>query len=173
MADIAVLLPGTGYTTQRPLLHWAGALLRERGWEVREVAWTVPEAAFEHPGAFVDRYLTEAFDGASDRRLIVGKSFGCFGLPWTVREGLPGVWLTPVLVDEALRAALAAAPPQHLAIGGDEDALWTTEGLERTAGEILTVPRADHSLEIPGDWEASLAAQREALRRVAAFVDGL
>lgn len=168
-----MLLPGTGYTTQRPLLHWAGALLRQRGWEVREVAWTVPEEAFEHPRTFVDRHLAEAFDGPGDRRLIVAKSFGCFGLPWALEHGVPGAWLTPVLIDEGLRAAVASAPPRHLAIGGDADALWTTAGLEGAAAEIVTVPRADHSLEEPGDWEASLAAQRDVLRRVAAFVDAL
>ena len=37
----------------------------------------------------------------------------------------------------------------------------------------LTVPRADHALQIPGDWEPSLSAQRDVLRRVADFVDAL
>lgn len=172
MSGIAVLLPGTGYSVQRPLLHWAGALLRERGWTVREVAWEVPEEAFEEPAAFVEPHLAEAFDGTDGPRLVVAKSFGCFGLAWAVREQVPGVWLTPVLADEGLRAALAAAPARHLVVGGAEDPLWAG-GPGAIEAEVVEVPGADHGLEVPGDWAASLEAQRAVLERIASFTGGL
>ncbi len=172
MSGVAVLLPGTGYTVQRPLLHWAGAVLRERGWTVREVAWTVTDEALERPRPFVERHLDEAFDGAEGRRLIVAKSFGCFGLPWALDEGVPGIWLTPVLTDVDLRTGFALAGERHLAIGGDADPLWSG-GLERGGATTFTVSRADHSLQIAGDWEASLSAQRTVLQRIAGFVDAL
>lgn len=172
MSGVAVVLPGTGYTVQRPLLHWSGELLRERGWAVREVAWAVTEDALEHPRPFVERHVAEAFDGAVGERLVVAKSFGCFGLPWAVREHVPGVWLTPVLADDALRAEFIGASGPHLAVGGDSDPLWA-DGLEGGEMASVTVPGADHGLQIPGDWEASLATQRKVLRRIARFVDEL
>lgn len=172
MSGVAVLLPGTGYTVQRPLLHWAGVLLRERGWTVRDVAWTVTDEALERPRPFVERHLEQAFDGAEGRRLVVAKSFGSFGLSWALDAGASGVWLTPVLTDADLRADFARTTERHLAIGGDADPLWVPDGLDGDAA-TLTVPRADHALQIPGDWEASLSAQRGVLRRIAGFVDAL
>ncbi len=172
MNGAAVLLPGTGYTTQRPLLHWCGALLRQRGWHVHEVAWEVTEEAFAEPAAFVERHLAEAFEGARGPRLVVAKSFGCFGLPWALREGVQGVWLTPMLTDAQLRADFGRASERHLAVGGGADPLWTGTGPGGHAA-ALTVPDADHGLQIPGDWEASLRAQHSVLRRVDEFVAGL
>ncbi len=173
MSGVAVLLPGTGYTAQRPLLHWAGELLRERGWAVREVAWEVGEDARAAPSAFVEQHLAEAFGGSDGSRLVVAKSFGCFGLPWALREGVPGVWLTPVLTDAELRADFARAPDRHLAIGGDADPLWAGGLGGGATAATLTVPGADHALQIPGDWEGSVEAQQHLLRRVAGFVDAL
>lgn len=99
--------------------------------------------------------------------MIVAKSLGTHALPWARQHRVPGVWLTPVLTDPLIRSALADAGPEDLAIGGDRDELWLPESLAGTAAHLVTVPGANHSLEIEGDWRASLAAQSDVFTAIA------
>jgi len=173
MTDVAVVLPGAGYTAQAPLLYWSSVLLEERGWHVHRVDWTVDEKAGAHPHAFVDDAVERAFDSApaASTRLIVAKSFGSFALPWAIGRGIPGVWLTPVLADDAVAEALRAAGPEHLAIGGTADGLWQPERAAGTRASLLSLADADHALTVPG-WSESIAAQSLAFRAIAAHLDG-
>ena len=168
-APVAVLLPGTGYTAKAPLLYWCGEMLAQRGWHVQGVEWTVDASALSDPQAFVEQAVAEAFDAApqSSRRLIVAKSFGCFALPWARRNGIPGVWLTPVLTNEDVRLALLDASAADIALGGDADPAWLPEAIAATRAKVISVPKADHSLTIPGDWHGSHAAQAEIFESIA------
>ncbi|TFB86200.1 hypothetical protein E3O44_12115 [Cryobacterium algoricola] len=160
-APVAVLLPGVGYPVKGPILYWCGQMLAQSGWHVQAVEWTINDDARSDPQPFVEKAVAEAFDAApsSSRRLVVAKSFGCFALPWARRNGIPGVWLTPVLTDAGVRTALAEAPVTDMAIGGTADALWLPASIAETRANVMSVPRANHSLAIPGDWRGSLTAQ--------------
>jgi hypothetical protein len=144
-------------------------MLAQNGWHVQAVEWTVDESALSDPRAFVERAVAQAFDVAppSSRRLIVAKSFGCFALPWARRMGIPGVWLTPVLTDEDVQAALIGAPVGDIAIGGTADALWRPEAIAGSRATVISVPKANHSLAIPGDWRGSLTAQNAVFESIA------
>jgi hypothetical protein len=172
---VAVILPGAGYTIQAPLLFWAGRLLAERGWHVQGVEWTVDDAAAADPVPFVEEALLAAFDAApqTTRRLVLAKSFGCFALPWALREGVPGIWLTPVLTSDIVRRALLGASPYDLAIGGDADEMWLPDAVSGSRASILTVAEADHSLIRPGRWRASMDAQSDVLTAIEHHIDAL
>jgi hypothetical protein len=183
-AKTAVLLPGSGYTVQAPLLYWCANLLRDAGWHVRAVEWTVTDEALRDPTAFVERAVEMAFadaglansrsgsmddlmdDAAPATRLVVAKSFGTFALPWAIREGVPGVWLTPVLTETALSEALASADATHLAIGGSQDPMWVPESAAGTRATLSTIPGADHRLEVEDGWQASLEVQRDLMKSI-------
>jgi hypothetical protein len=168
-APVAVLLPGVKYTVDAPLLYWCATLLAERGWHVQAVDWTVDDAALSHPLAFVERAVTDAF-GASPhghRRLVVAKSFGSYALPWARREGVDGVWLTPLLTEEPLVRALRDATAADLAIGGDLDPAWQPEAVAGTSARLRSVPGAGHGLTLPRDWRGSLELQASILAQVA------
>jgi hypothetical protein len=169
---VAVLLPGTGYTAQAPLLYWCGALLREAGWHVEVVEWTVTDDDFNNPVPFVEYALTAAFDAAppASTRLIVAKSFGTFALPWAIENDVPGVWLTPILTDPAVSGALASANSTHLAVGGTRDPMWVPENIEGTDASLATLDGGDHRLEVDAGWQASLDAQYDLLERIALHV---
>lgn len=173
-APVAVLLPGAGYTVQAPLLYWCATLLVERGWHVQAVDWTVGEAARADPLEFVEQAVTEAFAAspASGRRLLVAKSFGTFALPWARRSGIAGVWLTPMLTEEPVRRALAAATPADLAIGGDRDPFWQPDTVAGTAARLVTEPGANHALTLPGDWQGSIRLQERVLATVSGHLTG-
>lgn len=166
---VAVLLPGVGYTAKGPLLHWCAELLSQAGWHVQGVEWTVDASALSDPKSFVEKAVAEAFNAAppSSRRLIIAKSFGCFAAPWAHRNGVPGVWLTPVLTNEDVQLALIDASAADIAIGGEADELWLPETIADTRANVISVPKADHSLTIPGDWRGSLSAQAAIFESIA------
>jgi hypothetical protein len=174
-ADVAVILPGTGYTVQAPLLSWPARMLAERGWQLREVTWTIDDAAQQDPARFVGHAVADAFGAstAAGRRLVVAKSFGTFALPWARAEGVPGVWLTPVTTAPEVQDALRAATPDDLAIGGDVDPLWLPERLAGTRARTVTVPGADHALAVAGGWRATLGVQSAVFDEIDAHFDRL
>jgi hypothetical protein len=174
-APVAVLLPGSGYPVQGPLLHRCAEILAAQGWHVEAVVWTVDEAAQADPYSFVNAAVEAAFDSAppSRQRLVVAKSFGTFALPWAIENDVSGVWLTPVLTAGAVRGALERASERHLAVGGTGDALWRVEGLTPAGADVMTIAGANHSLEIADDWKESLAAQARVFDAVARHVESL
>jgi hypothetical protein len=172
---IAVLLPGVGYTVQRPVLYWCAELLVQRGWRVEAIQWTLTEDDESRGGAIAAEAIGLALAGVptTSRRLIVAKSFGTHGLPWAVDAGVPGIWLTPVLFNDRIREALERAPASHLAIGGDQDELWSPAAELATAATLVTVPGATHALEVDGDWKRSLDVQSEVFSRISRWVTAL
>ncbi len=172
-ASVAVLLPGVRYTAQAPLLYWCGQMLSALGWHVEAVEWTIDEAALEDPQRFVELAVDVAFDAAPEaaRRLIVAKSFGTYALPWARRRGIPGVWLTPILTDDAILQGLRGATSADIAIGGTADRFWLPDAIEDTEARLISVPGANHSLEIPGEWSRSLAVQNDIFLHIARHLE--
>ena len=144
-------------------------MLSQEGWHVQGAEWTVDASALNDPQSFVEDAVAEAFDAAppSSRRLIVAKSFGCFALPWARRNDIPGIWLTPVLTSADMQLGLLDATVDDMAICGDADALWLPETVADSRANVISVPKADHSLVIPGDWRGSLAAQTAVFESIA------
>ena len=170
---VAVLLPGAGYTVMGPLLYWCAELLAQAGWHVQGVEWKLDDHALNDPHAFVENAVANAFADAptSSRRLIVAKSFGCFALPWARSNDIPGIWMTPVLTDERVFRALIEASPADLTIDGGADPVWMPEAIAATRATVLSVPNANHSLTIPGDWRASLEAQQTVFESIAEHIE--
>lgn len=160
---VATLLPGRGYTPQAPLLRFTSSLLVERGWTVREVWWSRLSLTGDSE-VDTGRALAEgerALRAVRARQhVVVAKSLGTLLLPVARELDLPGVWLTPLLGDDVVRAALTATHAPSLLVGGTADDLaWDHEVAEqaRASGwEVLEAEGTDHSLEIPGDTRASL-----------------
>jgi hypothetical protein len=170
---LVLVLAGAGYGQQAPLLWWTAAIARQSGCETVAPAWTVDDAAQTDPVGFVEQHVEAALGGRRPD-LVVAKSFGCAALPWAIANDTPGVWLTPVLTDDAVRNALAAASEVHVAIGGSADPLWRPERVPQTRARLQTLDGADHALEVRGDWRRSQRLQAEVLsvveERVAALV---
>ena len=153
----AVVLPGSGYPALGPALHWPARLLAAAGWRLAVISWSPETEGGTDPVAFVEGALRQAAgDDLPD--LLLTKSLGSLAAPWALANDVPGVWLTPLLGDPAVLAALLEMDDRSIAIGGTADSHWRQGALEGSGIEVLEVPGADHSLELP-DWRASLAAQ--------------
>ena len=160
---IAIALPGQGYTAQGPLLSYATHALLDAGWTVRVLIWDVapPRRAQE---VYSDTLRDTVRDHPEARHLVVAKSLGTLALPAAAELGMSGAWLTPLLEGPAaptLRPAigeLVAAGVPTLLAGGTGDSLWSTEHARASGACVLDIDGADHALEVPGDWRASLHA---------------
>ena len=104
----ALLMPGTGYTCDRPLLYWAGQALAQDGWRIDRM--NVRNASDDLSTVIpvlddaIDRWAAGVRDEAAaagrttPRLLLVGKSLTTMTYPHVAAAlGLPFALLTPVL----------------------------------------------------------------------------
>lgn len=163
-----ILLPGRMGGIATPLLHWPASLLTQMGWSVLGVAWD--ENRLEGEGAAsevrrcADAALTQVPSGQPV--LVVAKSLGTLALPWAVENRLPGVWLTPLLQDAAVVAAVEEARQVTLLVGGSNDPCWRPLTAAGPGVMLFELPDADHGLQQPGHWRRSLLHQVEIFDRV-------
>jgi hypothetical protein len=168
-----ILVPGHGYTVQGPLLDLADHALADRRAHVETVVWTVPDGLSETEPfvrAHVDAALRRTPGG---RPVIIAKSLGTYAAALAASLGLPAIWLTPVLTDPALAAAITANKAPALLVGGTADKWWLPEVAAATGKSVLTIPDGDHGLRVPG----RLTGYTDVLGRVATameeFLDAL
>jgi len=169
----AILLPGGMGGVATPLLHWPATLLTQMGWSVLGVAWD--EKRLKRVGAAsevrrcADAALGQALSGHPI--LVVAKSLGTLALPWAVENDLPGVWLTPLLQEAAVVAAVGSARQVTLLVGGTRDPHWQPPAAAGSGVTLLELPDADHGLQQPGYWRRSLLDQVEIFDQVSQLAD--
>jgi pimeloyl-ACP methyl ester carboxylesterase len=167
-ARCLVLLPGVRYFSQAPLLWFTREAAQAAGWSVLELSERAPadQDPFEWMRARAERALA-ATD--AEQVVVAGKSLGSIAALLAAERGLPGIWLTPLLVRPEVLAALNASNAAALAIGSPADETWSGGGRPSAESlELLELEGLDHSLQVPGDPLASL----DVLRRVVEAVDG-
>ena len=188
--QLAVLLPGLGYTLDMPLFYYAGNLLLERGWDVLRVDYAYnkrPE--FQTlPKQERDRWLladtTAAWRaGLSQRRyervILIGKSLGTLAMGHLLTmadspAGMGAVWLTPLLSNERLRQQIQQYGGPSLFVIGTADPHFDPVVLEQmqvaTVGEAVVARNANHGMDIPGDPIASVRALERVVEALSRFL---
>ncbi|MCD6033441.1 MAG: hypothetical protein K0S78_5627 [Thermomicrobiales bacterium] len=188
--QLAVLLPGFGYTLDMPLFYYAGHLLLERGWNVLRVEYayntrpefqTLPEAE-RHEWLLAD--TTAAWRAGLDQRayervVLIGKSLGTLSMGHLLTMADPprnvaAVWLTPLLGEERLRQQIVQYGGPSLFVIGTADPHFDPVVLEQmqvaTIGEAVVVRNADHGMDIPGDSIASVRAVERVVEALSRFL---
>jgi len=166
MAGRAVLIPGRGYDTRAPLFAYLHEALRRLGRDVHPVRWQVPAGlSLVDAERWVGDEVAPVLDAPTD--LLVAKSLGTFAARSAADRGLRAVWLTPLLTQPQVLAALDRAPAPFLLVGGTADRAWDGDAARRLTPHVLEVPEADHSLLVPGP----LARSAEVLGRVCTAVE--
>ncbi len=156
----AVIVPGRDYGPQAPLLDLAGYALADLGAAVRTVTWTVPDGMLDiGPEPFVRAHVAAALhrlaeEAPAARPVIVAKSLGTFAAALAAERALPAVWLTPLLHEHAVAAAIGRNPAPALLVGGTGDPSWIPAVAAGTGKTVHTVDGADHALRPPGPLRA-------------------
>ncbi|GAA4703266.1 hypothetical protein [Nocardioides conyzicola] len=146
-----MVLPGSRYTPDGPMLFFAAQVALARGWDVRQVWWEPP--AFDDDAAevaWVGDQLDAALEGYDGRVLVVAKSLGTLAVARAAERGYAAAWLTPLLSEPDLAEAHRTYPAAQYVVFGAEDPYFRQDVLDALPGERLVVP-GDHVLRVPGD----------------------
>jgi hypothetical protein len=152
-----VVLPGSRYTPDGPMLFFAAQAALMRRWDVRQVWWDVPEMGDDEEVAWVGDQLDAAVDGYGEPVLVVAKSLGTLAASRAALRGYDAAWLTPLLTESDLAAPLLSYPARQLVVVGSDDPFFDKEVFDALPGEGLSVP-GDHILRVPGDPSGMVAS---------------
>lgn len=168
-----VVLPGSRYTPDGPLLFFAAQVALMRGWEVRQVWWEVPDVDSDaEEVAWVGAQLEAAVDGYPGRVLVVAKSLGTLAAAVAATHAYEAAWLTPLLTEPDLAEPLLTYPAAQFVLIGSEDPYLDQGVLDALPGERLVVP-GDHILRVPGDAAAMVAGHDRFVRAFDAWLSTL
>ena len=166
---VLVLLPGAWYSTDGPLLWFARAAARRRGWTALEV-WDELRDGRDWESWGAERAgAALAFAGDAARVFFVAKSLSSTAAAVAADRGIPSVWLTPLLDEAVVVEGLGRATAPSLLIGGTADPHWNREAAPAGA-EVLELEDADHSLEVPGNLDGSLFFLQNVTNRIDRFL---
>lgn len=184
---LAVVLPGSGYTAQAPLLHYAAGIYLQQGYDVLKVNYRYNDEFYDE---FTMEELTDAirFDvaktidqvlGESTYRefCLIGKSLGTIAIASELERPLfqdaKAIWLTPLIKRKDVFDAMHTFPNLALGFIGDEDPVYDADRCnqlkENPRLELRTVPGTEHSLELPGKPLASIDLLREIMAEIERF----
>ena len=167
-----MLVPGRHYSVQAPLLAYIGEALERRSIQVERISWSPPDDATP---LWVAQQVGAVLAGMPGRPLVVGKSLGTMAAPLACASGrpLPGIWLTPLLREPFVLAALRRPVEPALVVGGTADHLagWEPELVASLSATVHEVPDGDHSLMVPGPLAESARVLGEIVRVVEQFLD--
>ncbi|MCH4209045.1 hypothetical protein [Bifidobacterium sp.] len=103
----ALVMPGTGYTCDRPLLYWAAQMLVQAGWHVDRLDVHNTRHDLSQVTPVIETAINEWHDSAvaqaadaglpRPRMLLIGKSLTTLAYAHACELGVPMVLLTPVL----------------------------------------------------------------------------
>ncbi|WP_029231183.1 dienelactone hydrolase family protein [Butyrivibrio sp. VCB2006] len=156
---LAVILPGTGYTKDKPLLYYASTIAMKKGYEIINVGYdkffegvnyrnkdemdAVTGKAYQYAAKRLDEIDFSQYETV----VFIGKSFGTIvGTTYASEHNLDikQVWYTPVM--EAYEKAIG----EIVAFMGDKDPIANVDDAHRKAKEkeipLHVYPDANHSL---------------------------
>ncbi len=189
-SEVALLLPGMGYTSHMPLLYYPARVMLSLGADVLalEYDYNRREDFMALPGEERKKWLltdvtsacrTMLKGGSYQEITLIGKSLGtrAMGHLLTTDDQLReanAIWLTPVLRSESLCRQIKEWGRRSLIVIGTADPHYNQALLGEIQGatdsEMLIIEGANHSLEIGEDVLRSFDALQRVIRAIQAFV---
>ena len=188
--EIAIVLPGVGYTCHMPLLYYPSQVLLALGMDVlwveynyiRRPDYRALSDAEQKQWLFAD--VTAACQAALAQRsyqqvTLVGKSLGTVAMSHLLATDARfaqsrRVWLTPVLRNDEVLAQIRHSGPRALVAIGTADPFYDPAYLgdlqAAAKSKVVVVDGADHGLEIAGNVWQSLQILERVTRAIQAFV---
>lgn len=187
---LVIILPGMGYTVQKPLLHYSTHLFLIKKCDVLLIKYDYQEVpAFKESTAEEkEEWLCTDVRTVIDRvtgehtyanYVLLGKSVGTRAMiaELTERElfcGAQAIWLTPLLTrTDGYFEKLLNCRQRGLCVIGDSDQHYHAERFDRLAEQphlhTMLVPETDHSLDVPHDPLRSIEVLAEVIREIERF----
>ena len=178
---LAVIMPGTGYTNDKPLLYYGAKLAAQKGYEIKQVDYLECFKGVRYTDAEMDVAALKAFAKTEkvlgevdfsqyEDVVFIGKSFGTVvGAKYAAEHALRArqVWYTPVAETFKFRADDAVA------FTGSADPIADTGAMRAIAAErgfdLHVYEGGNHSLET-GDVAKDLETLQDVMRVTEAFL---
>lgn len=185
---LCVLLSGTNYLYDKPLMYYANMAMLQQGYDVVQVNYTYEDAFFEQPITLIATQILKDVKSvivdvcqrvAYDDILFVGKSLGTLPMSFHFSQKQVTypklIMLTPLLQQEEVYTKLLAIENELLLIIGDADPHYDQQKVatlnEKDNVSVLVISDANHSLDVvPNDMEKSLASLTKTMQRIRAFI---
>ena len=161
--NLVIVLPGAGYTTQAPLLHFTTGVFYTKGFDVLHINYTFSR---QEMAALNERDLARDVQLAIDNAIkdkkysnyyVVAKSIGTKVLRYlldnTMLKDAKVVWLTPILQNDDVFNTMVNSNNKGLCIFGEKDSVcFITERFEKLKSNqnllLKVVDGGNHSLEL-------------------------
>ncbi|MEH7503949.1 hypothetical protein V7152_18370 [Neobacillus drentensis] len=188
--SICIMLPGLGYTTQRPLFHYATSMCLNNIVDILHINYNFVKN--EHFAKLSNeeqvRWMYEDVKAVAEEILkgtnysqsfLLSKSIGTIpmAIEWVNKNFLQnpfGIWLTPLLKDDNVYNTLLITELPSLCVIGDRDHHFiegrVTSLKNNDHISTVIIPNADHSLEIQGNVSASIDAVKTIIEAVQEFI---
>lgn len=185
---LCVLLSGTNYLYDKPLMYYTNIAMLQQGYDVIQVNYAYDDAFFEKEVAEIATGILKDVKsvivdvckrGSYKDILFVGKSLGTipisfhFSQKQTIHPKL--IMLTPVLKRDDVYTKLLAIENEYLLVIGDADLHYDEQKVaklnEKDNVTVLVIPNANHSLDaVPSNVEKSLASLTKIMQQIQAFI---
>jgi len=175
---LLVMLPGRGYTTEHPVLYYLRKAALQLGYDVLSVEYGFQAGHLDLTSENMP-YLPDDVQAATQPVLargyaqvcIAGKSLGT-PLAAALARQISETRVSLLLLTPIAGATQGSGAIPTLAIIGTADAAYTPELVKDEPHLTWRVLEGlNHSLELKGDWRASLAVLPEIIAACEAFLD--
>lgn len=184
-AQLAIILPGMGYGSQAPLLHFSAGVFISKGYDVLQVDYQYNNQDYEDFSEISDAIkldVRHVIDDVLTNKTytdfcLIGKSLGTIAmsaeLTREVFKNAKAVWLTPLIHRDDVLNAMIESKNKGLCIIGDKDPCYTEERFLKAAENpnIITklIPNVNHSLEYDGNPVESIGVLRNVMSAIEKF----
>jgi hypothetical protein len=183
---LVIVLPGAGYTTQAPLLHFATGLFYSKGFDVLHMnySFTREEMSALNDWDFaraVHQSINQAMnDKQYSHYYVVAKSIGTKALSYLLNDPMLKdanlVWLTPLLQNDHVFHSMLNSEHKGLCFFGDNDhSCFITERFEQLRENqnliLKVISGGNHSLELSDDPIESIDLLKDVISEMNDFLN--
>jgi hypothetical protein len=185
--NLAIFLPGAGYTEQSPLFHYSKDIFINKSFDVLQVKYQYNEKAYEE---FSIEELSEAIkydvrtvldkalnDTSYENYYIIGKSLGTIAMSSELSREIfseaKAVWLTPLIQRDDVFDSMVRSKNRGLCFIGDNDHCYIEERYNQLLNNSNIVsrlyPNVNHSMEYDNNAVESIDVLKSVINDIRQF----
>ncbi|WP_172368986.1 alpha/beta hydrolase [Sporosarcina jiandibaonis] len=164
-SNLAIILPGAGYTAQAPLLHYSTGVFLHKSFDVLQVNYQYNKKIYDD---FTMEEISDAIkldvktvleevliSKTYENYYLIGKSLGTIAMSYELKrecfKNAKAIWLTPLIQREDVLNAMVRSKNKSLCIIGDKDPCYIEERyskvIENPNITSKLISNVNHSLE--------------------------
>ncbi|MEX3625403.1 alpha/beta hydrolase [Viridibacillus arvi] len=182
--NLAILLPGAGYTVQAPLLYYSTGVFLNKSFDVLQVNYSYNDKSYDNfsmdeIGEAIKHDVHVVIDKVLDDKsyeyfYLIGKSLGTIAMASELKrdafKDAKAVWLTPLLQRDDVFETMLKSINRGLCFIGDNDRHYNEERFEQLVNNTNIVsrlfPNVNHSLQNERDPVNSIDVLKTVVKEI-------